>query len=124
MKRNKHTNVAVAPAQQETNSLIMTDSDGKLVKASGIKLTKDFVNIADKIAAAKGADNIDAGTKALLEMTEVWTPDYVPEVEEKSKRTTRKKTAEEKPAKKTRKTKKDDKHAEEKPKRGRRKKEA
>ena len=122
MKRNKHTNVAVAPAQQETNSLIMTDSDGKLVKASGIKLTKDFVNIADKIAAAKGADNIDAGTKALLEMTEVWTPDYVPEVEEKPKRTTRKKT-EEKPAKKTRKTKKDDKPTEEKPKRGRKKKE-
>lgn len=122
MKRNKtkHTNVAVAPAQPEGNSLIMTDSDGQLVKASGIKLTKDFISIADKIAAAKGADNIDAGTKALLEMTEVWTPDYVPAVEEKpkpkAKRTTRKKK-EETPKKQV------DKPAEEKPKRGRKKKE-
>ena len=124
MKRNKtkHTNVAVTPAQPETNSLIMTDSDGKMVKASGMQFVKDFANIADKIAQAKGG-KLDDATKALLEMTEVWTPDYVPDAEEKPKRTTRKKQVD-KPAKKARKTKKDETPAEEKPKRGRKKKEA
>ena len=123
MKRNKtkHTNVAVTPAQPETNSLIMTNSDGKMVKASGMQFVKDFANIADKIAQAKGS-KLDDATKALLEMTEVWTPDYVPDAEEKPKRTTRKKV--DKSAKKARKTKKDETPAEEKPKRGRKKKEA
>ena len=113
MKRNKNTNVVIQQPKDEGNKLIMTDSDGKLVQASNIHLSKDFARIAEKITNAKGG-KLDDATKALLEMTEIWTPDMVSEpVEEKPKAAV---AAEEKPkAKRTRKPKAD-KPVEEKPK--------
>ena len=113
MKRNKKNNVIVQQPQDEGNKLIMTDSDGKLVQASNIHLSKDFASIAEKITNAKGG-KLDEKTKELLEMTEIWTPDMVGhDVEEKPKAAV---AAEEKPkAKRTRKPKAE-KPAEEKPK--------
>lgn len=132
MKRNKKNNVIVQQPQDEGNKLVMTDSNGKLVQASNIHLSKDFASIAEKITNAKGG-KLDEKTKELLEMTEIWTPDMVgPVAEEKPKaavaaeekpKAKRKrkpkaeKTVEEKPKKKATRKKKEDTNIEEKPKR-------
>ena len=56
MKRNKHTNVVVTPPKKEVgNTMIMRDSEGKLVQAEGVKLNENFAKISAEIMKAKGS---------------------------------------------------------------------
>lgn len=96
MKRNKHTNVVVTPPKKEVgNTMIMKDSEGKLVQAEGIKLNGNFAKLTAEIMKAKGStadkkESEEEIKKRLMNMGTVWSPDMIGKddvTEEKPKKT-------------------------------------